>query len=306
MLTASELTLNQGNKTLCASVHLNMKAGEVWGVLGPNGCGKTSLLHALCGLRPVTRGEIQLNHQPLTRLPTKAIARQIGILLQDFHPVFPQSVRDYCRAARYPHLPFLKRETRADFKIVIKALRDMELLSFSRRSALQLSGGEQRRLAIAALLVQTPAIYLLDEPTNHLDVRHQHLVLRHFRRLADSGRATVMMSLHDASLAEHYCDYVLLMFPHGDTLQGRTRDVLTHDHLTRLYQHPIDSIHHGNMLYWQPRPGCAAFPDRIAHHPRMETGTGQVTQDNLHESHKNSGKWRVWTHGSNDSQSSQR
>ncbi|VVC76713.1 Hemin import ATP-binding protein HmuV [Aquicella siphonis] len=256
MLTASRLTLTMGNRKLCQSLNLQLRAGEVWGILGPNGCGKTTLLHALCGLRPVTCGEIRLGGQLLNQLPVKTIARSIGLLFQDITVVFPQTVWDYCRAARYPHLPFLKQESAADIQIISEALRTMELQSHTRRRVTQLSGGEQRRLAIAALLAQTPAIYFLDEPANHLDVRYQGLVFGHFRRLADTNNAVVMMSLHDANLAQHYCDHVLLMYPDGETMQGKILDMLTPEHLTRLYRHPIDSIHHGDMIYWQPRPGC--------------------------------------------------
>lgn len=111
----------------------------------------------------------------------------------------------------------------------------MELLHLRQAVVTQLSGGEKRRLAIAALLVQTPSIYLLDEPTNHLDIRHQLSIMQHFVSLAESKQAAVVMTLHDIRLARAYCSHIVLIFPNGETQQGTPEVLLTKSNLSELY-----------------------------------------------------------------------
>jgi iron complex transport system ATP-binding protein len=235
MLTINNVTLTIGQVTLCRELSITIRAGDVWGMLGPNGCGKTTLLHGLCGLHAPTLGDITLAETTLAALSAKSIARSIGLLFQDFTAAFPQTVWEYCLAGRFPHLAYFKSESADDKLIVTQALQTMELTHLARRSIMALSGGEKRRLSIAALLTQSPLLYLLDEPTNHLDVRHQHQVLRHFQALALKG-AGVVMSLHDVNLAERYCNKLLLLFPDGRHVQGEVGKVLTEGNLAELYQ----------------------------------------------------------------------
>lgn len=229
-------TITIAHKIICQQLNLELRPGEMWGILGPNGSGKTTLLHTLAGLHAITSGDIWLGPDKLTTLSPKKIAKQLAILFQDTHPIFPQTVWDYCLDARYPHLSYFKKMSEQDQAIVEHALQIMELLPFKQQLITRLSGGEKRRLAIAALLAQTPRIYLLDEPTNHLDIRHQLSTLRHFRDLAEKKSAIVMMTLHDMNLAQQFCNRVLLLFPDRSTIQGNTSDILTTENLTRLYQ----------------------------------------------------------------------
>ncbi len=251
-LQTEQLTIGNGGNIIYRQLNLLLRPGEVWGVLGANGSGKTTLLHTLAGLLPAIEGKILLHGDNVTDLQPKNIARQLGILFQEINTAFPQTVWEYCLAGRYPHLSYYQRESTEDKNITLDTLRKMNLEHLQHKNIHQLSGGEKRRLAIAALLVQTPEIYLLDEPGNHLDVRSEINVLRIFRSLAQTNAATVMMTLHDASLARHFCDHVLLLFPDGETLHGRTAEVLDSDNLSRLYQHRMQAIHYNDSTYWMP------------------------------------------------------
>jgi iron complex transport system ATP-binding protein len=253
LLNARQLSVRIGAKEICQDLNLTLRPGETWGILGPNGCGKSTLLHTLAGLHAPGSGNIFLHGQEITHLPAKTIAQSLGILFQDTNIAFPQTVWDYSLAARYPHRAYFSKESSRDRELTIHALRQLELDHLLHRNILQLSGGEKRRLAIAALLIQAPDIYLLDEPSNHLDVRHQSIVLNIFRSLTKNSSA-VMMSLHDANLAQRFCNQILLLFPDGGSMQGASRDMLTTTHLSRLYQHEMCAIKQANLTYWIPAP----------------------------------------------------
>jgi len=151
-------------------------------------------------------------------------------------------VWEYCLSSRFPHLSYFNKPNHEDEKIVIHALEKMDLTHLAKRVVGKLSGGEKRRLAIAALLTQKPEIYLLDEPTNHLDIKHQHQVLNYFRELARHTQATIVMSLHDVNLAQQYCDHILLLYPNGETLQGPSSEILTTHNLSKLYQLSMNKV----------------------------------------------------------------
>ncbi len=241
-LFAHHITIQQDKKIICRDMSLHFYPGEICGILGQNGCGKTSLLHALIGLQPVQQGNIFIDKMNLSALPKKIMAQQIGILFQDYPVFLPQTVWEYCLGSRFPHLAYFQNERQEDKRCVNESLHLMELFSYRHRSVMALSGGEKRRLAIASLLSQSPFIYLLDEPTNHLDIRHQMRVMHHFRYLAKNFSATVVMVLHDIRLARAFCDRVVLMFSAEEWMQGKKEEVLTAENLTRLYQWPIVSM----------------------------------------------------------------
>lgn len=252
-LHAKKITIKIEQKTICEDLTLSMHPGEIWGILGPNGSGKTTFLHSLAGLHPITSGEIWLGERSLFTISIQALAQIRGILLQDFPLSFPQTVWEYCLAGRYPYLHYFKKESEYDKQIVMTALQKMELTHLLKKNIMRLSGGEKRRVAIAALLAQTPNIYLLDEPTNHLDIPHQLRVFNYLHQLAKESQ-TIIMTLHDINHAQIFCQKILLLFPNGKTLQGKTQEILTAENLTQLYQHPLQAITHGTSIYWQPKP----------------------------------------------------
>jgi len=151
---------------------------------------------------------------------------------------------------RHPHLGMWQWEGPQDIELARQALRDMDIEALESRSTATLSGGERRRMEIAAVLTQAPRLLLLDEPTNHLDLHHQIRVLD---GLTDRYRrdAALVMTLHDVNLAARYCDHVLLLFGDGEALWGTSEQMLSEEHLTRLYGHPIHlAWGRGRRLYF--------------------------------------------------------
>lgn len=252
LLQTTNLTITIADNVLCRQLNIEVFPGQIWGILGPNGCGKTTLLHTLADLRKTT-GKIKLLDQPIETIPKRELAKILGILLQETHDVFPQTVHELCSLGRYPHLDFFSYESEADKKIIVQALSNMELTALSHQNVQTLSGGERRRLTLATLLAQAPQLYLLDEPTNHLDLYHQIKVLSHFRNLVQTKLISVMMSLHDINLASHFCDHILMLFDHGEFLAGSVKTVLNEHNLFRLYEYPIKKVTQHHTHAWIPK-----------------------------------------------------
>jgi iron complex transport system ATP-binding protein len=252
LLDIRKLELVITDKIICRDLNFQIQAGEIWGILGPNGCGKTTLLHALANLHPLTTGEIFLRERNLSSISIRERAQQIGILFQDSSDIFSQTVFEFCLAGRHPHLNQFAWEDAADKNITRQALAFMQLENFSERKVETLSGGERRRLSIAAVLTQTPTIYLLDEPTNHLDISHQTRTLKHFKKLAAKNGVAIIASLHDINMAQYFCDKVLLLMPEGNILQGEPQTIFNKENLERLYQHPLHAICSNHQTHWFP------------------------------------------------------
>lgn len=253
ILETQKITIQKNQQTLFQALSLRISAGQLWGILGPNGCGKTTLLHALASLQPIEAGEIYLHGKNLIQLSGKQLAQSIGLLFQDYQEIFPQTVWDYCRDARFPHQPFFGKKNPFDIDKIRAALDKVALYPYRHKKIHQLSGGEKRRLYIASILAQDPTLYLLDEPTNHLDLPYQNKILALFRALAHQQARAVIMSLHDVNLVQQFCTHALLIFPDASVLQGQVTELLTEKNLSRLYQHPIAKIRQGEKQFWHLR-----------------------------------------------------
>jgi len=252
LLATEALRVEIGGKRIGGGLDLAVAAGETWAVLGANGAGKTTLLHTLAGLRPPAAGRVQLDGRPLAAQRPRDVARRLGILLQDSADPFPTTVLETALIGRHPHLGPWEWEGADDRALARAALAEVDLAGLESRPVDSLSGGERRRLALATLLVQDPALYLLDEPTNHLDLHHQVHLLGHLRARARERGGALVMALHDVNLAARFCDHALLVFADGEVLHGRTDELLRPGHLSCLYDHPIEAVEHNGRTAFLP------------------------------------------------------
>jgi iron complex transport system ATP-binding protein len=177
---------------------------------------------------------VSLDGASLAGQPRRAIARRLGLLMQDMEDSFATTAMESVLIGRHPHLALWQWEGADDERLAHAALSRLDLGDASERSTATLSGGEQRRVAIASLLAQEPQIFLLDEPTNHLDPHHQLAVLGLFRELANKGRS-VIATLHDPTLAARFADRAILLFGDGRWRAGPAREMLTGEMLSELY-----------------------------------------------------------------------
>ena len=237
-LGAAGLCVHAGARELVRDLAVEFAPGELVAILGRNGSGKTLTLHTLAGLRPPDAGQVTLDGTALPQLRRRALALRIGLLPQDLEDAFVTTAIETVLIGRHPHLAFWQWESAEDERLAREALAAVDLSGFAARRADTLSGGEQRRVAVAALLAQQPEIFLLDEPTNHLDPHHQLAVLSLFRELASSGR-TVITTLHDPTLAARFADRVLLLYGDGRWSLGPLATTLTAAKLSELYLAPM-------------------------------------------------------------------
>jgi iron complex transport system ATP-binding protein len=237
-LATNALGVKAGARQLVKELTATFAPREFIAILGRNGSGKTLTLHTLAGLRPAAAGGVTLDGEELAALPRRRIARRIGVLLQDLEESFTTTALESVLIGRHPHLAPWQWEGREDERIARAALLQMDLSDFADRRTDTLSGGEQRRVAIAGLLAQEPEVYLVDEPTNHLDPHHQLAVLALLRTLASRG-ASIIASLHDPTLAARFADRVLLLFGDGGWRLGPVAEILSAESLSELYSTPI-------------------------------------------------------------------
>ena len=242
LLTTTGLSVEIAGKQVCRDLNLHVRPGECWAILGMNGVGKTTLMHTLAGLRAPLAGDILLADQNIEQLSRKQIARHMGLLLQDYEDAFPGSVMQTVLCGRHPHLRNWQWESSEDINIAQQALAFVDMGEFADRSILSLSGGERRRVAIATLLCQQTKLLLLDEPTNHLDLRFQHTMLSALSSQIQQQHQAAIMIMHDVNLAIRYCDHVLLLFDNGEHLAGHSKEVITVDRLSSLYDYPMRSL----------------------------------------------------------------
>ena len=234
---------------------LEIRQGQFWGLLGPNGIGKTTLLKCLAGLDQPSAGRILLESRDINELPRRLLARHIGMLQQHTVYVFDSSVLQTALTGRHPHLGYWDRESATDFEKAHEALKLVGLEGFDGRSVTGLSGGEARRLAFAALLVQEPEIMLLDEPTNHLDLRHQVEIMGMIHARTQTGAHSAFAALHDINLAARYCSHVIMLFGKGAWCAGRTQDILNESSLEKLYNCPVERLESSNGPRFHPVAG---------------------------------------------------
>ena len=242
ILECRDLHVSIGGQRIVESLDMRVASGQSIGILGPNGVGKTTLLLALAGVREKDSGAVSLDGQDMDALSRREIARELGMLTQNTRFAFDASALEVALSGRHPHIGALGRESARDIGAARQALEDVDLKSLAGRSCRELSGGEQRRLALAVVLAQDPAVVLLDEPTNHLDPARQVAILDRLWLRVHQQRRCQVIALHDVNLATCYCTDVLMLFGDGRWEFGSTVEMLNAERLSRLFGCEIRAI----------------------------------------------------------------
>ena len=237
----------------------DIEAGEILGVVGPNGSGKTSLLKLLAKVLSPNAGDMTLFGRDLATMPQGEAARTIAFVPQESPQVFAFTVMETVLMGRYPHhhgttwTAGFSWESAEDVRIAEQAMHYTDITHLAARSVIDLSGGERQRCMIARALAQAPKVLLLDEPTAFLDLQHQIAIGAIVRRLKEERGLTVVLVSHDLNLASQYCDRILMLKGGSLFRLGSPQDVIDVDVLRTVY-------------------GCDVLVDR---HP--ESGVPRVT-----------------------------
>jgi iron complex transport system ATP-binding protein len=198
-------------------VTFRVEAGEVLGIVGPNGSGKTSLLKVLGRIADPQRGTLRLFGADLRTLPQSEAARLVALVPQDTQQLFPFTVAETVLMGRFPHRRHDRLsvgfgwENQEDLAMADRAMATMDIAHLAHRSITDLSGGERQRTVIARALAQAPRVMLLDEPTAFLDLQHQIAICAVLRRLKEERGLTVVLVSHDLNVASQYCDRILML-----------------------------------------------------------------------------------------------
>jgi ABC-type cobalamin/Fe3+-siderophores transport system ATPase subunit len=245
------------HRQVLEGVSLSIVPDAIVGILGPNGSGKTTLLRLLAGTRTPQRGTVTMDGTPIGAVPRPLLARRLAVVPQETQLAFDYTVAEVAMMGRYPHLGAFEIEGPRDVAAVDEALAATGTTHVKDRPFATLSGGEKQRVVIAAALAQLSAEFdpkedatdrpgssrlqpesrylLLDEPTASLDLAYQLEIASLLKQLHDDRRAGIVISTHDVSLAGTLCDTLILLRDGAIVASGPTDDVLTPEHLRRVY-----------------------------------------------------------------------
>ncbi|MFH8733819.1 MULTISPECIES: ABC transporter ATP-binding protein [unclassified Streptomyces] len=234
-LSTSALTLAYEDRTVVHDLDLAVPDGRVTVIVGPNACGKSTTLRALGRLLKPKSGSVLLDGEALTKLPTKKIAQQIGLLPQT--PVAPEAitVADLVARGRQPHQHWWQQWSDADERAVTEAMERTDVAALADRSVDELSGGQRQRVWIAMALAQETELLLLDEPTTYLDIAHQVEVLDLVRQLNHDKDRTVVLVLHDLNQAARYADHLVAMKSGRIVAEGPPAEIVTADLVREVF-----------------------------------------------------------------------
>jgi iron complex transport system ATP-binding protein len=239
-LEVHEVAWHIDDQPIVQDVSLEVEPGTLVGLLGPNGCGKSSLLRCIYRAYQPDCGLIALDAVDVRTIPSRDFARRAGVVLQESPTEFEFTVREVVLMGRSPHKRLLDRDTPADHAIVDAALARVQLTRFADRQYNTLSGGEKQRTLIARALAQQARLLILDEPTNHLDIRYQLDVMTLIKGLKLTGLA----ALHDLNLAAHFYDALYLMDGGRIVAHGAPDAVLRPEIIRAVYGVQTEVIRH--------------------------------------------------------------
>jgi iron complex transport system ATP-binding protein len=216
-----------------------VREGEILGIVGPNGSGKTTILRILSRVLIPQEGEIYIQEKNILELKQKEIAQIIGVVPQDTYFPFPFTVSEVVLMGRSPWFSGFGFEASEDLQIASQAMALTNTLTFSNRLIFELSGGERQRVIIARALAQKPQVMLLDEPTAYLDIGHQIEIYDLVKKLNAEKKLTVIIVSHDLNLASEYCDRLIMLDGGRIYKIGTPKEVITEENLSRVYQSKV-------------------------------------------------------------------
>ncbi|WP_184434540.1 ABC transporter ATP-binding protein [Mycobacterium sp. AZCC_0083] len=263
-LSADHLSIGYGDTAVIANLSVEVLDGRITAIVGPNACGKSTLLRGFARLLKPSGGQVILDGHDIGSLHTKEVARRLGLLPQTSIAPEGITVADLVSRGRFPHQKVLRQWSRSDDEAVAGAMRCTGVSELSGRLVDELSGGQRQRVWVAMVLAQQTPLVLLDEPTTYLDIAHQVELLDLFAMLNREQDRTVVAVLHDLNHACRYADQIIAMKSGSIVAQGDPKSVITEELVEAVYGLKCQIID-------DPQTGTPLVVPRASPHVRART-----------------------------------
>lgn len=234
IISINDLATGYDKKTILENININVSKGELIGIIGPNGSGKSTLLKAIRGILPKTKGTIKIFNKDVDDISDKEFALKVAYLQQNMIIGFGYTTKEIILTGRYPHKKWWQQDNENDEKIMNLCMEFTGVVDFKDIPINNLSGGQKQRVFLAKVLAQQTPILFLDEPTTGLDVFYQEEIFRFCKGLCEAGKSIIMV-VHELSLAAKFCSRLLLIAQKGIIVDGEPEKVLTKENLSRAY-----------------------------------------------------------------------
>lgn len=243
LLQVKNLLFKYGTDPVIKGMNLTIDSPQLIGIIGANGCGKTTLLKNISGYLKPTQGCVTIAQKEVQKMSIRERAQNIGFVPQQPPSDFAFTCYDLIMMGRTPHLKRLQKEGAVDHAIVQEAMALTYTSHLQDRLATELSGGERQRIYIARALAQKPRILLLDEPIAHLDIKYQVEILTLLKNLSQKG-ILILTVLHDINLAAQFCEEIIMMKEGTIISRGKPRDILSPKNISTVFSLDVEIIPH--------------------------------------------------------------
>lgn len=235
-LETKNINIDISGKNIVNDISISASKGEFVGIIGPNGCGKSTFLRSIYRAIKAKSGAIYFDGKELSKISVKESAKNMAVVGQFNNVNFDFTVEEMVMMGRTPHKGYMERENKEDYDIVYEALKKVNMESYASRSFSTLSGGEKQRIVLARAMAQQAEMLILDEPTNHLDIKYQLQILS----IVKSMGIGVIAALHDLNLAVMYCTKLYVLKNGNVVAYGKPADILTQKLIHKVYEVECD------------------------------------------------------------------
>lgn len=234
MITIQSLQVKYSNKEVIKDLDLDIPKHKFTSIIGPNGCGKSTLIKAIVGLVK-HQGNILIEGKRNTQYKRKEFAQKVATLMQVQVIPYGVTVKELVYHGRYPHKKLFSTNKESEEHIVLEAMNSAQIMHLKDRMVATLSGGERQRVWLAMALAQEPDILILDEPTNHLDLKYKHDILKLVSKLNKEKNITVICVMHDIQLASKFSDNIIILKDGELIIEGVPKNCFTKEIMHKVY-----------------------------------------------------------------------
>jgi len=235
-LCTQNLCFSYGKTPIIDDINIDFSTGRFYGIIGPNGCGKTTFLDLLSGNKKPSSGSVELFNKLLSSYNKKNLAKRLALVPQEYDTGFSFSVEEVVLMGRHPHIPRFSSPTPSDWECVDNAMKAIGIADLRNRYANTLSGGQKQRAVVARALAQDTPLLLFDEATSSLDIKYTLQIFNLARNLVQKQNRTIIAVMHNLNLAAAYCDEILIMKDGQIVRSGATAKTLTADIIEEVFE----------------------------------------------------------------------